>query len=249
MAVTIDLNADLAEDCGDDSAMYPLLSSANICCGQHAGGGIQMRVAVRAALRNTVVIGAHVGYPDRTNFGRLDRDYEYPQLYDVVMRQLRDLQYYVDMEGGQTRYVKPHGALYHAVGRDEEQARALVDAVSDFNPGLDLMVPDTPVITTAASLRFLRTVHEFFADRAYLPEGTLAPRGQEGAVLDDPDQVAGRVLEWLETGEVVATDGQRIAVRAQSVCVHGDTPGALATTRAIRAAMAAAGHAVASWLA
>lgn len=247
MAVAVDLNADLAEDRGDDAAMYPMLSSANICCGQYAGGGIQMRVAVRAAVRNGVVIGAQVGYPDRVNFGRVDVDAPFAQLYDIVMRQLRDLQYYIDMEGAHLRYVKPHGALYHRVGRDSEQARALVEAVADFNPSLDLLVPDTEPIATAASLRFLRTVHEFFADRAYLTDGTLAPRTDEGSVLEDPAEVAQRALRWLETGHVATVDGNDITVRAQSICVHGDTPGAVAVARAVRGALIGAGHTVEPW--
>ena len=247
MAVAVDLNADLAEDCGDDAAMYPLLSSANICCGQHAGGGIQMRVAVRAALRNNVAIGAHVGYPDRANFGRIPVEMTYDQLYATVMRQLRDLQYYIDMEGAQMRYVKPHGALYHRIGSDPDQARAVVEAVSDFSPNLDILIPDSEVAVTAASLRFLRPLHEFFADRAYLPNGTLAPRGQDGAVIDDPAEISRRVLHWVQTGQVMATDGSTITVRAQSICVHGDTPGAVAVTRELRAALVGAGHTIAHW--
>ena len=249
MAVnTIDLNADLAEDCGDDAAMYPHLSSANIACGQHAGGSIQMRVAVRAAMRNGVSIGAHPGYPDRANFGRIEHDIDYKTLYDIVMRQLRDLQFIIDSEGGQMRYVKPHGALWHRIGKDSEQAQAVVDAVADFNPRLDMMIPDTAIVHDALARRFLRPVHEFFADRAYQADGTLAPRGMDGAVIDDTPTMVARVLEWLRTRTVTAIDGTPTDVRATSICLHGDTPGAVANAAAIHSAVTAAGYRIASWL-
>lgn len=249
MAVTrIDLNADLAEECGDDSAMYHFLSSANICCGQHAGGPEAMLTAVRAAVEHDVVIGAHVGYSDRVNFGRVDVEMSYLDLYELIAMQLRDLQAVVDVEGTSIKYVKPHGALYHRVGTDAVQAQALADAIADFDSTLHVLVPNTSVIKDALNKRGLTFTHEFFADRAYLPSGTLAPRSMPGSLLENAHEIAQRVLRWLETGTVVATDGNPLPVRAESICLHGDTVGAIESAKEIHASLLDSGVKVSSWL-
>lgn len=244
----MDLNADLAEERGDDSLLYPHLSSANVCCGKHAGGSVAMRVAVRAAMRHNVSIGAHVGYDDRENFGRSPVEIDHKSLYALVMTQLRDLQAIIDEEGGQMRYVKPHGALYHRIAVDSDQARAVMDAIADFNPNLDVLIPDTPVAKSAAALRFLRTAHEFFADRAYLPDGQLAPRSLPGAVIHDTIAIVERMRRWVNTGEVIAIEGSVIQISAQSICVHGDTPGAVQATAAIHESLLMHGFDVKSWM-
>lgn len=244
----MDLNADLAEECGDDNALYPHLSSANVCCGQHAGGPVAMRAAVRAAMRHNVAIGAHVGYADRENFGRLPVEMDHKSLYALTMSQLRDLQAIIDEEGGHMRYVKPHGALYHRIGEDSAQAHAVIDAIADFNPSLDVLIPDTPVIKNVAALRFLRTAHEFFADRAYLANGQLAPRSMPGSVIEDTIAIVERVRKWVNTGNVDAIDGSVITVDAKSICVHGDTPGAVEATQAIHESLLMQGFDVKSWL-
>lgn len=249
MAVlSIDLNADLAEECGDDAAMYPQLSSANVCCGEHAGGINSMRVAVKAAIENDVVIGAHIGYADRENFGRIEVDMEYQELYDLATKQLRALKEVIDEEGGTLRYVKPHGALYHRVGSDSEQARAVTQAISDFDSSLDVLIPDTDIIKDACAQHGLSYTHEFFADRAYLPTGQLAPRTMAHSVLEDPKEIASRVLTWLETGHVAGTDGSQVRVDAKSICLHGDTQDAVDSAREIRRVLLAAGYDIKSWM-
>lgn len=249
MAVlSIDLNADLAEECGDDSAMYPQLSSANICCGQHAGGLDSMRVAVQAALDNNVAIGAHIGYADRENFGRIEVEMEYQELYNLAIKQLQDLKLVADEAGATLRYVKPHGALYHRIGSDSEQARAVTDAISDFDSSLDVLIPDADIIKSACAQRSLAYTHEFFADRAYLPTGQLAPRTMENSVLSDSKAIAERVLGWLATGHVISTDGSQVRVDAKSICLHGDTQDAVDSAREIRQALVAAGYDIKSWM-
>jgi UPF0271 protein len=245
----IDLNADLAEECGDDEAMYPYLSSANVCCGRHAGGVASMKKAVAAAVRNNVVIGAHVGYEDRENFGRIDVEMDYDSLRKLTFDQIHDLLDVVNQANAEMKYVKPHGALYHRMGNDPEQAAAVIDAVAEINPELHILVPDTEIIKSAATKAGLTIVHEFFADRAYLPVGTLVPRTVADSVLHEADEISDRVLEWLAGGEIAANDGTRISVNAKSICIHGDTPGAVASAASIYDRCKSAGYEIKSWLA
>ena len=250
MVVTaIDLNADLAEEAGDDEALYPFLSSANICCGRHAGGRAAMEKAVAAAIKHDVVIGAHVGYEDRENFGRIEVDMDYDSLRKLTFDQINDLLDVVNEANAEMKYVKPHGALYHRIGTDSEQAAAVVAAVAEINPGLHILVPDTEIIKSAAASAGLTVVHEFFADRAYLPVGTLVPRTVPDSVLHEADEISERVLEWLAGGEISANDGTRISVNAQSICLHGDTPGAVASAASIHQRCKEAGFEIKSWLA
>ncbi len=249
MAVTaIDLNADLAEECGDDAAMYPFLTSANVCCGEHAGGPDAMREAVSAALAHNVSIGAHVGYADRENFGRDDVEMSYSDLYALTRKQIELLKSIAEPLGATLRYVKPHGALYHRIGRDAQQARAVTDAIADIDSSLQVLVPHTPVILEAAMKRGLYVAHEFFADRAYLPSGTLAPRSMEGSVLHDSEFISNRVMDWLRTGTITATDGSTVTIDAESICLHGDTPGAVDNARTIHDDLVAHGFTLKSWL-
>ena len=246
---TIDLNADLAEECGDDEALYPYLSSANVCCGRHAGGVAAMKKAVAAAVRNGVVIGAHVGYEDRENFGRIEVEMDYGSLRKLTFDQIHDLLDVVNQANAELKYVKPHGALYHRMGNDPEQAAAVVDAVAEINPELHILVPDTEIIKSAAATAGLTVVHEFFADRAYLPVGTLVPRTVADSVLHEADAISERVLEWLAGGEIAANDGTRISITAQSICLHGDTPGAVESAASIYQRCQSAGYEIRSWLA
>ena len=247
--VAIDLNADLAEEAGDDEALYPFLSSANVCCGRHAGGPAAMTKAVQAAIKHDVVIGAHVGYEDRENFGRFDVEMDYDSLRKLTFDQIHDLLDIVSTHDATMKYVKPHGALYHRIGNDPEQAAAVVDAVAEINPELNILVPDTEIIKSAAVSAGLTIVHEFFADRAYLPTGTLVPRTVADSVLHEADEISERVLEWLAGGEIAANDGTRISVNAQSICLHGDTLGAVESAASIYQRCKAAGYEIKSWLA
>jgi UPF0271 protein len=245
----IDLNADLAEEAGDDEALYPYLSSANICCGRHAGGPDAMKRAVAAAIKHDVVIGAHVGYADRENFGRYDVEMDYDSLRKLAFDQIHDLLDIVTKSKAEMKYVKPHGALYHRIGNDAEQAAAVVDAIAEIDSSLDILVPDTEIIKAAAVSAGLNVVHEFFADRAYLPTGTLVPRTVADSVLHDAEEISERVIEWLTGGQISASDGSRILVSAQSICLHGDTPGAVASAASIYDRCKAAGYEIQSWLA
>ena len=244
----IDLNADLAEEAGDDEALYPFLSSANVCCGRHAGGPEAMAKAVQAAIKHDVVIGAHVGYEDRENFGRFDVEMEYDALRKLTFDQIHDLLEVVSAAGAAMKYVKPHGALYHRIGNDPEQAAAVVDAIVEINPELHVLVPDTEIIKSTAANSGLTVIHEFFADRAYLPEGTLVPRTVADSVLHDADQISERVLSWLTHGNIAASDGSQIVVAAESICLHGDTPGAVASAASIYQRCKAAGYEIKSWM-
>lgn len=245
----IDLNADLAEEAGDDEALYPYLSSANICCGRHAGGPDAMKRAVAAAIKHDVVIGAHVGYEDRENFGRYDVEMDYESLRKLTFDQIHDLLDIAAKSNAEMKYVKPHGALYHRIGNDAEQAAAVVDAIAEIDSSLDILVPDTEIIKAAAASVGLNVVHEFFADRAYLPTGTLVPRNVADSVLHDADEISERVIEWLAGGQISASDGSRILVNAQSICLHGDTPGAVESAASIYDRCKAAGYEIQSWLA
>jgi UPF0271 protein len=244
----IDLNADLAEEAGDDEALYPFLSSANVCCGRHAGGIAAMTKAVQAAIKHNVVIGAHVGYEDRANFGRFDVEMEYDALRKLTFDQIHDLLDVVSAQGATMKYVKPHGALYHRIGNDAEQAAAVVDAITEINPELHVLVPDTEIIKSTAVNAGLTVIHEFFADRAYMPEGTLVPRSIPDSVLHDADQISERVLTWLEHGNIAASDGTQVSVDAKSICLHGDTPGAVASAASIYQRCKSAGYEIKSWM-
>ncbi len=244
----IDLNADLAEEAGDDEALYPFLSSANVCCGRHAGSSEAMTKAVQAAIKHNVVIGAHVGYEDRENFGRFDVEMDYDSLRKLTFDQIHDLLDIVGKQGATMKYVKPHGALYHRIGNDPEQAAAVIDAIAEINPELHVLVPDTEIIKSTAASGGLNVIHEFFADRAYLPEGTLVPRSVPDSVLHDADQISERVLAWLEHGSIAASDGSQISVDAKSICLHGDTPGAVASAESIYQRCKSAGYEIKSWM-
>lgn len=223
----MDLNSDLGESfgawsLGDDAAMLEVVSSANVACGFHAGDATTARGVCRLAAARAVAVGAHVGYRDLAGFGRRFVDVDPGTLADEVLYQIGALQAIARAEGTRVSYVKPHGALYNAIVHHEAQARAVVAGV-----------------VAAGDARGLRTVAEGFADRAYLPDGTLVPRSQPGAVLHDAAAIAARAVRMAE-GEVVAIDGSTIPLDVASLCVHGDTPGAVAIARRVRAALDAA---------
>jgi len=250
--VAIDLNADLGETVdgvptADDEAMFAVISSANVACGGHAGDPASMREAVARAERFGVVVGAHPSYPDRANFGRAAVAMDPAELAAAVAGQLAALA----AAGADLRYVKPHGALYHAVTTDREQADAVARAVADHAAQLGRALPVLGLpgeIEAAAAAVGLPFVREAFLDRGYLPDGTLVPRGRPGALLADPDLVAARAVRLATAGVVEAVDGSAVRADAASLCVHGDSPAAVLMARAVRAALDAAGVEVrASW--
>lgn len=243
---SIDLSSDLGEGfgiwrLGDDDGLLELVSSASVACGFHAGDpGIMRRVCRRAGCRG-VAVGAHVAYRDLAGFGRRAMDVPPEVLTDDVVYQIAALDGFARLAGTRVRYVKPHGALYHRIVGDPVQAAAVVDAVRAYDPGLVLLgLPGARALELAARAG-LATAVEAFADRAYLPDGTLAPRGTPGAVVTDPDEVVRRCVAMAAGDPVPALDGTPIPVRADSLCLHSDTPGAVDLARRVRTALLDAG--------
>jgi UPF0271 protein len=240
---TIDLNADLGETTdgiavADDPAMIALVSSANVATGFHAGDPHHIAATVRAAAERGVTVGAHIGYLDPGNFGRAALDIDPARLADETLYQIGALDALARAHGTKVSYVKPHGALYNTIVHDAAQAGAVVDGVRAFGD-LPLMLLPGGVAVDLAEKKGLRVVKEAFADRNYTPEGTLVPRTDDDAVIRDPAAVAARVLQVATTGAVTAVDGTVLRVDAESVCVHGDSPGAVELTRAVVARLRA----------
>ena len=243
---TVDLNADLGESfgrwtLGDDEAMLDVVSSANVACGFHAGDPRGLLLVCEQAAARGVVIGAQVGYRDLAGFGRRFIDLDPADLLADVVYQLGALQGICAAVGARVRYVKPHGALYNAVVHHEAQAAAVVEAVRRVDPSLPVLGLPGSVLLAVAQAAGLPTVSEAFADRAYTPQGRLVPRSEEGAVLHDPDSVAARAVRMVVTGRVDASDGSAVPVAARSLCVHGDSPGAVSMATAVRTGLEAAG--------
>lgn len=235
----MDLNADLAEgfgvwELGDDVAMLDIVTSANLACGFHAGNPVGLARTCREAARRGVRIGAQVGYFDLAGFGRRRIDVDPPELSADVMYQIGALQALARAAGSALAYVKPHGALYNTIAGNREQARAVAEAVYAVDPGLPVLGLAGSVFFEEAAGLGLRTVAEAFADRGYRPDGRLIPRGEAGAVLKDPEEIAQRVLAMVGTGTVTAVDGTVVDIAVESVCVHGDSPGAVGIATAVR---------------
>lgn len=242
----IDLNADLGEGFGiyrlpQEPELLTLVTSANIACGAHAGDPMVMRETVALALARGVTLGAHPGYPDREGFGRRELGASVAEIEAIVLTQVGALAAVCAASGGRLRYVKPHGALYHRVGRDPEAARALVGAVQAIDPDLLLLGLDGSLMLEAALAAGMGAVREAFVDRAYQPDGSLLPRGEPGALLEDPSVVAERALRMVLDHHVVAVDGTRHLLRPQSLCTHGDGIHAVELVRAVRSRLEAAG--------
>jgi len=248
----IDLNADLGEGfgvwrLGDDDALLGVVTSANVACGFHAGDPTTMRRVCAGAVATGVAIGAQVSYRDLAGFGRRFIDVAPAELTDDVLYQLAALDGVARAGGGRVSYLKPHGALYNAVVTHEAQARAVVAAVLAYDPALPVLGLPGSVLLRKAEAAGLRTVAEGFADRGYTPEGTLVSRRSPGALVQDVGAVAERAVRMAAEGVVVAVDGTTVDVAVDSVCVHGDTPGAVELARAVRAALADAGLVVRSF--
>lgn len=241
---TVDLNADLGEGIGDDVAMLDLVSSANVACGGHGGDEASMRAVCRAAVERGVRVGAHVSYPDIDGFGRAPMEVSGPELLDMLRSQLAALTTAARDVGAEVTSVKPHGALYHRVAVDPEQAGAVVRLAA----GAGLAVVGLPggVVLDLAERAGLPVVPEAFADRGYRADGSLVPRDRPGAVLHDAEVVAARMVGLVRSGRVDADDGTEVVVAARSICVHGDTPGAVALARRLREALVAAGVEIAA---
>jgi len=243
---SIDLNADLGEgfgiwELGDDDAMLDIVTSANLACGFHAGNPVGLSRTCRSATARGVRIGAQVGYFDLAGFGRRRIDVEPAELTADVIYQIGALQALARAAGTTLGYVKPHGALYNTIVTDNDQARAVAEAVYAADPALPVLGLAGSVFFSEARRLGLRTVAEGFADRAYRSDGQLVPRSNAGAVLHDPAQIAERVLSMVKTGSVIAVDGSVVAIEVESVCVHGDSPGAVQIAGAVRDQLLSAG--------
>ena len=242
---SIDLNSDLGEGVGGpatglDDDLLEVVTSANVACGFHAGAPSIMRGVTAHAARSGVAVGAHVSYNDPQEFGRRFIDMDPGELADEVTYQIGALDAFARLAGARVTYVKPHGGLYNAIVTHEAQAAAVVAGVTAYSSSLVLLgLPGSAVLRLAEEAG-LPTAREAFADRAYTPEGHLVPRGEAGAVLHDPLEIARRCVA-MATGEPVAdVNGDPIVVTADSICVHGDTPGAVAIARSVRTALRAA---------
>ncbi|MEV0256780.1 5-oxoprolinase subunit PxpA [Streptomyces sp. NPDC050732] len=242
----IDLNADLGEGFGrwrltDDEELLSVVTSANVACGFHAGDAVTMRRVCDLAAERGVRIGAQVSYRDLAGFGRRAMDVPADELTAEVAYQIGALEVFARAAGTRVSYVKPHGALYNRVVHDAYQARAVVDGVLLADDSLPLLgLPGSRLLETAGKAG-LPTVPEAFADRAYTDEGTLVPRTGEGAVITEEDTVVARSVGMARLGVVTSQEGREIAVRARSLCLHGDTPGAVGLARRVRAELESAG--------
>lgn len=249
---TIDLNSDLGEgygawQMGDDAAMLDIVSSANVACGFHAGDPRGLMATLEQAAARGVAVGAHVSYPDRVGFGRRNMDVAPDDLRADVIYQIGALQGLARAAGTRVTYVKPHGALYNTIAQDAGQGDAVIAAIRAIDPDLVLMgLAGAPILDRARAAG-LRVVAEAFADRAYTPEGALVSRRQAGAVLHDPETVAARMVQLATTGVIQAVDGSDLHLQADSICVHGDSPGAVQMAAQIRQALLARGVTIAAF--
>ncbi|WBB78224.1 LamB/YcsF family protein [Micromonospora sp. WMMD882] len=242
----MDLNADLGEGfgiwrLGDDEALLDLITSANVACGFHGGDPSTMRRVCAAATERGVAVGAQVGYRDLAGFGRRHIAYAFEELRDEITYQLGALNAFCRPYRAQVRFLKPHGALYHAAATDETQAAAVVAAVSDYDHDLPVLCPAGSVLAQLATGAGLRVVAEGFADRNYQPNGALVPRSAPNALVTDPHEIAARAVRFATDGTVQAVDGSAVACPVESICLHGDTPGAVRAAELVRAALIDAG--------
>jgi UPF0271 protein len=250
----IDLNSDLGEGfgswtLGDDDALLGVVTSANIACGFHASDATIMRRVCAKAVESGVAIGAQVGYRDLPGFGRRFIDVEPESLTADVLYQLGALEAFARIAGDRVRYVKPHGALYNAIVHHEEQAAAVVAAVVAYDRTLPVLGLPNSIFLRLAGEAGLTVVHEAFADRAYTPEGTLVSRRLPGAVLHDPAEIARRCVAMAAGQPIRDVEGGELTLQPDSICVHGDTPGAVGIARQVREALTTAGVALAPFAA
>jgi UPF0271 protein len=246
MNLRVDLNADLGEGAAGEPELLRLISSASIACGFHAGNVATMSASVVAARQAGVAVGAHPSLADRENFGRIELPVTPEEVFQLVAYQVGAFDGIARSLGVRPNHVKPHGALYNMAVRDQPLSDAIARAVFAVDPSLALFAPNDSALAEAATGLGLRVTHEVFADRNYLPDGTLVPRSRPDALLHNADEAAERVLRMLHENHVRAIDGSDVAVKAETICLHGDKPEAVAFAHRLRAKLLASGIAVAA---
>ena len=234
MNLVVDLNSDLGEGAGHDNEILDLVSSANLACGFHAGDPPSIFATIQAALERGVALGAHPSFPDRENFGRTEMTMPLAEVYAFVAYQIGAFQSLARAAGGRMNHVKAHGALYNMAARDRALADVIANATFALDPKLILFAPAASQLDYAATELGLQTASEVFADRNYLPDGSLVPRSRPDAFVHDPVEAADRIIRILIEGKVRAVDGTDVSVTGNTVCVHGDNPQAVAFVRKLR---------------
>ncbi|MFZ2445375.1 MAG: 5-oxoprolinase subunit PxpA [Syntrophobacteraceae bacterium] len=246
----IDINCDMGESygayrIGEDEKIIRYITSANIACGFHAGDPMVMARTVELAGAHGVAVGAHPGYPDLMGYGRRNLETFPGEIKNYVLYQIGAMSAFARAAGLEMRHVKPHGALYNHAAKDERAASEIIEAVKSFDPGLVLFALAGSLCAKMATAAGLEVAREAFPDRAYTRDGRLAPRKLEGAVIHDPQKVRERVLKLVKTGKLASIEGEEITLDADTLCVHGDTPGAWELAREIRQTLESAGVTVA----
>ncbi len=231
----IDLNADLGEGGQYDDALLEIVTSANIACGGHTGDQHSMTQAVMAALKNGVKIGAHPSYPDPTNFGRKSMDISNTELRESILEQINALRAICEHLGARMFHVKPHGAFYNNVAKNEAMGLVLIDVIKQIDPTLNLVVLAASPLVQQARLAGLTVIEEAFADRTYLNDGSLVPRSEEGAVIHDEQLALEQVKQFIQQTPIITVDGHPLIINADTVCIHGDTEQALDFAKSISA--------------
>src|SRR5437588_3241346 len=234
MRLSVDLNSDLGEGSGHDSELFELISSANIATGFHAGDSDTMHAAISAAKEHGVAVGAHPSFFDRENFGRKELKIPNEEVFDAIAYQLGIFQAIASALDVQPNHVKPHGALYNMAVQDAKLADAVARAIQSVDPQLILFAPDKSELARAGEVHGLQIAREIFADRNYLNDGWLVPRTRPDALLRDAKEAAARVLRMLRKGKVRSVEGRDVEVRGETICVHGDTPGAVGFAHELR---------------
>jgi 5-oxoprolinase (ATP-hydrolysing) subunit A len=251
MPASIDINCDMGESygawkMGADAELMPLISSANIACGFHGGDPATIRTTVKLAVDHGVAVGAHPSLPDLQGFGRRFMKISPQDMYDLVLYQAGAVEAFARAAGARLHHVKCHGALYNMAANDQDLADAMARAVKDFGGGLILYALSNSLMMSVAKAQGVRVAGEVFADRGYADDGTLAPRGSPGAMIEDAGLAASRALEMVRRRYVKSLSGTSIPVSADTLCLHGDQPGALGFAKAIRKAFSEHGIAVAA---
>jgi 5-oxoprolinase (ATP-hydrolysing) subunit A len=232
-----DLNCDMGEGMSADEAIMPFITSANISCGFHAGNGDTIRHTMALAIKHHVLVGAHPSFRDKENFGRKEIHLPFDKLYTIILEQLIKIDLIAKEKGTRLHHVKPHGALYNMAGRDIQTARAIVQAVKDFNEELILFGLSNSVLVREGKALDLKVANEVFADRTYQDDGSLTPRSQPNALIEDDEQCIRQVLQMINEGTVTTTSGKRIPIIADTICIHGDGKHAVSFAKKIHEAL------------